>query len=339
MVGVVISPVRIAVFKENVAVLPEIVVSGTASGSCIQIENNGIVRSFTNPVEKAPEIILCLLRGYLEPIYLEYAYAVFFPEADDRLGVLLPIGEVVLHAWIIPEANLHPECSRTVHHRVQPAGILDRIRSPVIGVVPDVPERTLCYLGIRALAALPSVIDLENGDSESGGQFQFTQAEFLVHLGILAAVAPCIHHNNIQMEAVCLLPGPHRAQRCQFSRAEYSGNAAVEASPLILLYILRKDACTSYLETAEVCGEITGGVAQLHIGAGRLLQEEEAIAGDAVPHEKQVTLVAKLAIGDEILLLHEVVVPVGHVPETHRLPVPVRTRKAELVKNGTGNGL
>ena len=140
LVGVIIAPVSVAVLQEDVAVFPEPVVAGAAACSCVEVEYHGAGCLLQDLVKEAAEVLLCLLSGYLEAVYLEDAYAVGAVEADDGIGILLPVGKVILDAGVVPEARFYSQFAGFFNHGGKAAGIFFRVRSPVEGVVPDVPE-------------------------------------------------------------------------------------------------------------------------------------------------------------------------------------------------------
>ena len=267
LVGVVVAPVGVAVFKEYVSVFVEHVVASTTSCRHVKVENNLIVSLLKYSVEELAEIGLGLLGRDGEAVNLEDADAIFPIEFHDSLNVLLPVLEVVLDTRIEPEAKLDSEFLCLLDHRSQPVRVLVLCRSPVERVVPDVPERALCHRGVWTLALLPAVVNLEMRDAKTRGLLKFREAEDLVHLRVLAAVAPCVHHYHlVTLRAVLpdvFLIGTQSLERRELPFAEDARHAGVELHPVGRLEVSLRSAYAGDRKIAEFADEVRAGIAQL----------------------------------------------------------------------------
>ena len=338
-VGVVVSPVGIAVFEEDVAVFVEQMVAAAPRGRGVKVEEHLAVRLLLDPVEEAPQIGFGPFGGDRQAVDLEDPDAVAAVEVEQRRGILFPVGEVVLHARIEPQPHLDTQFAGPFDHGIEPPRVLVSCRLPVVGVLPDVAERPAGQRRIGALALLPTVVDLEMGDPQPGGALDLLQAEAFVDLRILAAVAPSVHHHHL-VAAVArgtdlLLVTPQGGQGRQFALAVDARHHAVGPHPLVR-EIPRRHADARHGERSEIGREVTAPVGQLHGRTGGLLQEEEAPAVDAVADEEQVAAIAVLAVGDDVTLPDQVVVPVRHVGELHGPRMPVHAGKVHPVEDRLG---
>ena len=172
-------------------------VASAASGRGVEVEDHSAARPLQHAVEQPPQVAFGAFVGDCQSVDLERADAVLVVETDEGLRILLPVGIAVLYARVEPEADLHAQFPAQLHDRVQSPGVFLRVGFPVVGIVPDVFERPLRHGGVGAFAHLPAVVDLEMRDAQMRGLADLGQAELFVHLRVLAAVAPCVHHHHL----------------------------------------------------------------------------------------------------------------------------------------------
>ena len=317
-------------------------VAPAAAGRGVEVEDHSTARPLQHAVEQFPQVAFGAFVGDGQSVDLERADAVFVVEVDEGLRILLPVGVTVLYARVEPEADLHAQFPAQLHDRVQSPGVFLRVGFPVVGIVPDVFERPLRHGGVGAFAHLPAVVDLEMRDAQVRGLPDIGQAEPFVHLRVLAAVAPRVHHHHLvasgkQFPDVFLVASQGR-QLFEFPARPDSEDASVGFHPLPFAEVLLRHAQSRHREIAELCREVPAAVGRLHARSRGLLQEEEPAAVLGVAGEEQVAPVAVFPVGNDVGFEDQVVVPVRDVLELHDPRVPVEPAGVEPVE-GRGDRL
>lgn len=235
-------------------------VSAAPAGRCVEIEHHGIVRGFEHTVEQAAQILLAELARDREAVDLEHAYAVVTVQAYDVVGILLPVGEIVLYAGVVPEAHLYAQAASVLHHGTQAAGIFLRVGLPVVAVAVHVAERALRHGRVGALAHLPAVVYLKEAYAKARGSVKLRKAERLVHLCVLRPVAPGVHHHHLVARGVeytrLLLIAAQGLQRFRLRAVVGAEHRAVSARPAVGRNVLALQAQTGHGKAAEVGYEV-----------------------------------------------------------------------------------
>ena len=179
-------------------------------------------------------------------------------------------------------------------------------------------------------------------DAQVRGLPDFGQAEPFVHLRVLAAVAPRVHHHHLvasgkQFPDVFLVASQGR-QLFEFPARPDSEDAAVGLHPFLFAEVLLRHAQARHREIAELRREVPAAVGRLHARSGGLLQEEEPAVVLGVAGEEQVAPVTVFPVGNDVGFEDQVVVPVRDVLELHDPRVPVEPAGVEPVE-GRGDRL
>ena len=298
-------------------------VTSPASSRGVQVEYHGAPALRPYTVEEPAQVLLGLLVGNLQSVDLENADSIFPPESKDGGGILLPVGKAVLDAGVEPKAQFQAQFPGAVRHGSQPAGIFHGVRRPVVGIVPDVPERALGQDGVGALPALPAIVDLEHRHPQAGGAFQFCQAKAFIDLGILTPVSPGIHHDHILAGADGILPGPEGQQASAPGGSVNAQHTAIKPGPPVRTDVRRFDADSRHAEPFVVCVEVIPAIMELHIGTRCFLQEEKTAR--PILGKEEITPIAQFPVRDETVFKDQRVVPIRHIAELHRGAAPVLT--------------
>ena len=270
MERIIVAPVGVSVLHEYVSVLSEHAVAAPSSCRCVEVEDYLTAALFLNSVEQRAQILFGGLRRDLKSVNLEHRYSVLSPQSEYRVGILAPVGEVVLHAGIVPKADADAELLALLDDWTQAVGELHGVRFPVILVAPDVLERAFRHLRVGAFAYLPAVVELEHGDTEPRGAVEFGKAERLVYLGILAAVAPCVEHNHLVavasgglFEARLPLVVVQGGKSLALAAAKHAGDNAVNGCPAVRSYVAGSRSKAGNLEVSVLRAEVVAGVMEL----------------------------------------------------------------------------
>ena len=226
-------------------------ITSPPTGCRIQIEHDFIIRFRQYFIKQVPEINLRFLGRNSQSINLKNTDTIFTIQSYQCFGIFLPVDKIILHTRIKPQTNFN----------AQSAGIFDRIRFPIVLIVPDILKRTFSYRWVRTLAHLPSIIYLKMSDSQFCGTFQLLQAKCFIDFCVLTTVAPSVHHNHFitipEMTTNILLVTAEHCQRLQFTLAIYPCDATICSCPCIFLNILFSNSQSCNHEFPEFCDEIS----------------------------------------------------------------------------------
>ena len=289
---IIIAPVGVPVFQEQVAVLIKIIIAKPSSRSYIQVKGAFPVGARHYGIQHFTEIDLRFFIGYLHAVDLPGVDAVFFVLVCQHVGIVLPVFEAAVYRWVEPGGKDDMLCPGGIHYFLEAIGELGGIRQPVPGFVPDIFKAAAFVGGVGTLPALPAIVQLEVRDAQPRAQLQFMQDKLFVDILVLPAVAPGILHDHIFCDAACRSDGflvTSQRQRCAFSAiAENAGYNAVAAGPFRCINIFRRYAQPGYFKVAVFHGKIKSRVIQLNAGYRRFLEPEQAPAGAGFFHEKKV---------------------------------------------------
>ena len=104
-------------------------------------------------------------------------------------------------------------------------------------------------------------------DAKTRGLLKFRAAEDLVHLRVLAAVAPCVHHYHLVTLRTVLsdvfLIGTQSLERRELPFTEDARHAGVELHPVGILEVSLRSAYAGDRKIAEFADKVRAGIAQL----------------------------------------------------------------------------
>ena len=131
-----------------------------------------------------------------------------------------------------------------------------------------------------------------------------------------------------------LLIGSEGLQSREFSAVTHSEDTGIDTGPLVRTDVGAFYSKTGHGETAVFSSEVRARIAELGAGARGLLQEEIAVGSGSIPEKQKIATAGHLVVRNELPLRHQIVVPIGHIPEFNGFGVPVLPSEIHLVKNG-----
>ena len=220
---------------------------------------------------------------------------------------------------------------------MQTVRILLRIGFPIVGIVPDVPERAFRHRRIGAFADLPAVVDLKMRDAEACGPPDLLQTKAFVDLRILTAVAPRVHHHHLvaprELFPQLFLIAPQSGQLLQLPARPDTDDASVGPHPLPAVEVPLRKTEPRNREIPEFGREIVTLIGRLHVRTGSLFQEKEAAVVLPAAGEQQIAPVVVLPVRDHVGLEDQIVVPVRNVLKLDDPRLPMEPAGIEPVEH------
>ena len=173
-------------------------------------------------------------------------------------------------------------------------------------------------------------------DSQTRSLFEFSDAEPLVDLGILASVTPGVHHYHLIPVGVMftnmflIVTESHKRRQSAFP--EHSGHTGVQPDHPVAIGITFRRSDAGHGELSGFADEVGLRISKLHRRARSLLKKKETVPVHSVPGKEQVAFIARPAVWDECTLSHKVVVPVCDIEELDGLYLPVQTSRVKQFK-------